>query len=753
MASVSSSLDAGLIALSMGDYKSAIAHLNAVSGSVDLSDFFRAQQGLVLAYEHSGEILSAIAICETLSQSDEEQVREWALTTQANLSAQGEIPTSTNDVTGFVPLETSAPARPPFKQQPRKPENKETKTLKVTTKQLPLPPGPTPPLPTNSWRQAERAKSWKDLASVNLVPFWLLQAATAIALFWVIRFLLRFVMGLTNDILVFLPFSDPVQFLYTDPTQLLLWTCVFFIGVSPWLLDGLLSYFYGRQNLTPEALTIYSPEAIRVLQRHSRQRGCLMPKLGILPLKAPLILTYGNSPRTARIVVSQGLLDQLADDEIATIYASQLAQIKQWDFVVMSQVLLWSMLPYLVYQQLSEWGNAVDVKRQAAVGTKNFYFLTLLFFCTAAIASIAYLVWCLLTGTALWLSQLRLYLSDRMAMEMTGNPNALTRALLKMAIGIARDIEKQGQTSWQLESLNLLNLVGYQQAMSIGSLSGDNTWESLLAWDYLNPGRYLFVINHTHALIGDRLQILSQVARKWHLDTELNLDSLSKTKNKNNRTLSAFYSALLDRSVDKPLWLQIAPFLGIPLGLALAAALWLIWQFAFAVQWLNLRWIYDNWSFSEGCLLIGFSIGTFIRINAMFPDIKNATVQSELGLGKILSDSTALPINSYPVRLQGKLLGRRGVFNWLGQDLIWQSPQGLVKLHHIAMPFGALSPRDWIERRVILTGWLRRGATAWIDLESLQISGKTIHSAHPILSTVLAGAAAAWGSYILFKSN
>jgi Zn-dependent protease with chaperone function len=602
------------------------------------------------------------------------------------------------------------------------------------------------------WRQAGRAKSWKELTPVNLLAFWLLQAGTALALFWVIRFLLRSIMGLTNDLLVFLPFSEPWQFLYTDPTQLLLGTGVLCIGVSPWLLDGLLSYFYGRQNLTLESLTTYSPEGIRVLQRHSRQRGCLMPKLGILPFKAPIVLTYGNLPRTARIFVTQGLLEQLADDEIATIYASQLAHIKQWDFVVMSLVLLMSLLPYLIYQQFSEWGNAVDVKRQAAIGTKNFYFLTLIFFLAVAIASIAYLVWCLLTGTALCLSQLRLYLSDRYAMQITGNPNALTRALLKMAMGIARDIEKQGQTSWQLESLNILNYIGYQQAVSIGSLPRDISWETLLVWDYLNPRRYLFVINSTHPLMGDRLQRMCQVAKKWHLDPELNLaspPSSSKKSNKQNRILSV----LALREGDKSAWLQIAPFLGIPLGLALAAALWLIWQIAFALEWLNLKWIYDNWSFSEGCLLIGFSIGTFIRINTMFPDIKNATVQSELNLGKILSDSTALPINSYSVSLQGKLLGRRGVYNWLGQDLIWQSTQGLVKLHHIPLPFGSLSPWHWIERRVILTGWLRRGATTWLDIESLRISGKTIHGTHPLLSTILASAAAAWGSYILFKNN
>ena len=71
------------------------------------------------------------------------------------------------------------------------------------------------------------------------------------------------------------------------------------------------------------------------------------------------------------------------------------------------------------------------------------------------VASLVYGLWGLLTGTGLWLSRLRLYYSDRVASEITGNPNALIRALLKISIGIAADIQKEEHTSWQLESLNL----------------------------------------------------------------------------------------------------------------------------------------------------------------------------------------------------------------------------------------------------------------------------------------------------------
>jgi len=176
---------------------------------------------------------------------------------------------------------------------------------------------------------------------------------------------------------------------------------------------------------------------------------------------------------------------------------------------------------------------------------------------------------------------------------------------------------------------------------------------------------------------------------------------------------------------------------------------WLAWQLAFALKFLNLKWIYEDWSFITGCLLIGFSIGTVMRINPFFPDIKPATVQTDNSLPNLLSDPSALPIDSISVRLVGKLLGRQGTSNSLAQDLILQSSAGLVKLHHISWLGHSVNHQDMIGRQIIVTGWFRRGATPWIDIQTLETqSGKTIHSPHPIWSIFLAVAAQAWGAYV-----
>ena len=361
---------------------------------------------------------------------------------------------------------------------------------------------------------AGRAKRW-TLAPVNLLPLWLLQFGTATLLFWLIRELLKFALAGTNTLLVKLPYLEPFQLFYRDPTQFVLLTLGILLILSPWLVDKLLRLFYGLQPLAINTLSTHSPEASRVLQRYCRQRRWSLPQLGILPTSAPVALTYGNLRRTARIVVSQGLLEQLADDEIATIYASQLGHIAHWDFVVMSLVTLVTQLLYTIYRQVSQWGDRTNViLRSTAV----------------AISSLAYGVWWLLSGCAVWVAQLRLYYSDRLAAEITGNPNALSRALLKISQGIVLDIQQQGHTSWLLESLNLLTPVGYRQAITLSNCHSATQLERILAWDCLNPHRYWLTINNSHPLIGDRLHYLNQIAHHWHLDTELNPVKIQNSK-------------------------------------------------------------------------------------------------------------------------------------------------------------------------------------------------------------------------------
>lgn len=851
------SLEAGLAALKQGDYSSAIAHLEGILGlDASQNTHLRAQMGLVMAYERTGEPQQAIALCQNLLQSGQPKVEQWASNTLTDLAKRyshllnapdsshqaANTLSEASDATGFMPLDETPPSAPdvtgfvsfdptPQQQQSsrqtpssqpfvkgreisgRAPGNRHQESLNPTnldpnsspshsresgeginvSRGSDFPPSQATASETGTstrspllnaenqqaapstriieWRQAGRAQDWRPLKPIKLGRLLFVQVVTAIVLFWVIRVVVGFGMATTNNILLKLPYGQPIQAFYADPTVALWLVLAILLCASPWLIDRILKQFYGLKPLPLSQLASQYPETARVVQRYCRQRGIPLPTLGILPALAPAALTYGNLPRTARIVITQGLLEQLADDEIATVFASELGHIVNWDFVFMSLILLVVQLPYIVYWQVAEWGDRMKAEsEQANTQGNKLYFLLFgfTFIVAVLVAAISYSVYWLFRWPALWFSRTRTVLSDRRAAEITGNPNGFTRALLKMSIGIANDIKKYRATSWFLEGFDLLMPLGHRQAISLGSYSQFVSFESLLRWDCTNPYRHWLVINYAHPLTGDRLRLLGRFAQYWQLETELDLDAFtqpSRSRDGSRNSLvsaaSGFWQFLLQSHKVLPL-LQSAILSGLVMGLALKGTLWLIGWIGNLANIRQILWLYQdrNGSLLMGSLLIGFSISIFAYINAYFPDITPSNAIAEPNLLNLYDNPTALPSESQPVSLTGQLLGRRGISNWLGQDLILNASSGLVKLNFQSQlgPLGNLlplgtRPSDLVDRQVTATGWFRRGVTPWIDIETLDSqSGKTSHAGYPVWLTIVACAAAIWGAYIIWQS-
>jgi hypothetical protein len=110
------------------------------------------------------------------------------------------------------------------------------------------------------------------------------------------------------------------------------------------------------------------------------------------------------------------------------------------------------------------------------------------------------------------------------------------------------------------------------------------------------------------------------------------------------------------------------------------------------------------------------------------------------------------------VEFTGKLLGRQGLQNWLGVDLIIETDSGLVKLHYFSilgslgnlLPLGT-RPSDLVGESVTVMGWFRRGVTPWIDVETLSTSdGKVSRAHYPLWLVILAVVAAIWASYLIW---
>ncbi|MCG5061397.1 MAG: M48 family metalloprotease [Limnoraphis sp. WC205] len=792
------SLETGLAALKQKQYQTAITHLEAIAQSQSSRTAgIQAQMALVVAYERTRNVKKAIALCQSLAQHPKPKVKTWAEKTLQELKvrysvetkpqAEHKNPTPPPKEPGFVPFE------PPQKQSSvdeqlnnyrsksaqkqshifkeintnksdileenfinkieastsleneNNIQSQETLEDKISTKFEQL-----------TWRQAERATEWRRLKSLNLTRFYVEQALTIWAFIWFTPRLIEFLMDTTNNVLLWLPFVNPIQLFYRDPTQFVYISFAVLLVLSPWLLDGLLKLAYGMKPLPMTTLFNSSQEANRILRSYCQQRNWKVPALKVLPTNAPIAITYGWLPRFARIVVSQGLLDQLSEDEIAVIYAREIASVGEWNFLVMSFVTIILQIPYQLYWQSAQWvEQSGDLINRLPEKVPNFVrsilslIIPILNGIFTIISPFSYGLYRILRLPTLWLSRRRVYYSDRTACNLTGNPNGLTRAIVKIAIGMAKEIQQQG-TSSLLEGFDLLMPVSSSQALTFGSVAADyGKIESLLTWDLANPYRQWLEINNTHPVIGDRLLILSQYASFWNLNTELDLSA------KNSASTS-------DRSLQhRRLLLQGAPYFGLPAGLMLGSLIWLLGGFLSAVGVWQLEWLFGDFWILAGCIPLTCSLGIFLRINSFFGEIKPSTPLQNPSLVSLLTDANALPIDSQPLYLEGKLQGREGLSNLMGQDLILKTATGLIKLHYIPeltplAIFGkSTHPVELIGESINLRGWWRRGATPWIDVETLQTQDHqvTLTGGHPIWSTILACVLAFWGAYMISQGG
>jgi len=735
------SLAAGLAALQQRQFSGAIANLEEVPRSAHPAVWWKAQVGLVNAYAGNGQWDGAIALCQSLTTAPNASVQTWA--TQW---LQKHAPTAPEPAAWEADLAANLTLRKPGRSPaPRSTPTPATPAPAGTAVTPPLaPPASSFPLATEpivapgAWAMAGRAQQRSKLAQVDHARLWALGGLTVLALGAVLRAIAQTLQNIYNAILTNPPLAGlnlGRWGLYRDPLVVIIVVLLLAFGLSYWGLRAWLRHAEQLQPLKLSTLERYSPEAKELLLQRSR-RGKSYPApghLGYLPTQLPLAFTYGLWPGKAQLVLSQGLLDLLAEDEIAAIVAGELAHLRFWDGPLLSGLVGLAQLPYALYWQAAKWGDRTPNPKYKALAT--------------VVSVAAYGLFWVIRLLGLWLSRLRLEYSDRAATELTGNPNALSRALLKLAMGTAHEIETTGATPPLLERLDLLTPVGLQVAAHVGSRYPAHPGPGLLEWDRQNRFQPLLVFRDSHPPLGDRLYRLHRYAQTYRLPTELNFAPLPPPKRPTLREA-------------RPFLLQSLPWLGLVLGAVLGQGFWWFGAIADQMQWFSLDWFRNNFIVFVTSF-VGFSLGTVLRFNAFFPDIKRISTLPETSLPSLLEDPTALPGKPSIVRLQGQLLGRKGIGNAIAQDLWLKTPEGLIRLHFLPtfktqlLPMaGGLQLQRFLGQPIVITGWFRRGSIPWVDLHSLHAQqGKSLIAGHPIWSVILALVLTFWSCYQIITGD
>ncbi|WP_013323123.1 M48 family metalloprotease [Gloeothece verrucosa] len=514
--------------------------------------------------------------------------------------------------------------------------------------------------------------------------------------------------------------NDPALGLIISITLTIVFSLVSFF-LSPVIMDWVQAGLYGTRWVSLTELRHYSKESAEVIERVCQEKNLKQPRLGIIDDQNPTAFTYGSLPNNARLVVSEGLFTYLDDDEAATVYAHELGHIVHWDFAVMTVASTLVQITYLIYvflNRISRGGGHNKIKSAAG---------------QAALA--AYIFYLIGTYLILYLSRTREYYADHFAAETTGNPNGLSRALVKIAYGIVEEGKRTAQPSQLIQGTRALGIADPKAASSTGTAyriaSNPREVGQVFLWDMFNPWGWWMELNSTHPLTGKRIRALTTYAEHLGLETEFDMALVVREGRRLNKT-KLYGTFFLD------VILLNAPWLGVIIGFILGAIL------APPTGMYALLITFPLW---------GFGIGMIAQTLIMYPNFGQAPQTDILTL---MRDPYASPLRGKPVRLECELIGRGDAGYRFGSELKLQDSTGMIFARYASrlgpignFLFGWKQVDQLIGLQVKTVGWFHRGLVPCLDLIRLKNSYTTVNSYHRFWRFLLAAMAGVLGLLLL----
>jgi Zn-dependent protease with chaperone function len=471
--------------------------------------------------------------------------------------------------------------------------------------------------------------------------------------------------------------------------------------INPWIIQWLIP-----AAVIPHVDGRYDTEHVlgEIVARRCQQAGIPLVKLGVVDDGNPNAFTFGRTPGDARIWVTRGLLERLDERELDAVIAHEVGHVKNWDFVVMTVAAVVPLLLYLCW--IVARGSNRNEARAVAIG-----------------AYIAYLV---AQFTLLALSRAREYAADHWSCTATGDGDALSSALVKIAYGMGQaDAErkeeiaalqaadklgkkraKRIESRWRrAQSMRALGIFEPRQAeaMAAAFARGIDPQRAIAAmrWDLINPwGRTLEKLS-THPLTARRIAALDRSGLPGAPQT------WSVLRHQAVVTADPEMRSRVRQRFPFELVVAVAPW-----ALLLAA---LFGAFAGSLAALGLALI------AAGALFV-------LKQNLRYPD----GFQPANEIAGLLERLDAGPVTGIPVEVRGTIIGRGTPGFVLSPDLVVQDTTGFVPLHYLQpIPFarewfGLFQADKWMGRTVIARGWYRRLLGPVIELRDVRDADPTV---------------------------
>lgn len=450
--------------------------------------------------------------------------------------------------------------------------------------------------------------------------------------------------------------------------------------LGPWILDLSLTWMHSLSwtgvGGLPRPLGQFLTDACR-------EKGIPLPRIGVIKDGNPNAFTYGRVPSDARLVVTTGLLEMLDDDEQAAVIGHELGHIAHYDMLVMTMAGLVPVILYAIYRMCTKSrGSSSKGKGQLA-----------------AIGVAAYLLYILTNYLVLALSRLRELHADRYGADLTGRPNALASALVKIAYGLAgrRGAEQGEEEKGEIAMGRLFGVFDPTSAKALavaasrgGAISRENILGAM-QWDLWNPWADVYEFNSTHPLPAKRIDHLGRQAAALGQEPFILFDLEKPESFFDEFLVDLFYGAL--------------PWTGAVLGLAGGAVA------AYGPWW--------AWG------LAGLSLGAAGRLRFAYP----SGGWPEASAAALLKQVKVSAIRPIPTNLKGTVIGRGSPGFVLCEDIVLQDATGFVVLDY-EQPlrlfdyfFALTQVKALIGQEVEVEGWYRRAPVPYIQVRRLRWPG------------------------------
>jgi hypothetical protein len=322
------------------------------------------------------------------------------------------------------------------------------------------------------------------------------------------------------------------------------------------------------------------------------------------------------------------------------------------------------------------------------------------------VALVSYVAYVVSQYIVLLLSRVREYFADRFAGEVTGDPDKMATALVKIAYGLASAQPAEGDEEKKQSQREQIRMVAGRSfgvfdpkaAMAL-ALAGAGTGqfgtaaiENAMKWDLWNPWAIWFELNSSHPLPAKRIRALDKQTEAYGHTPSMAFRAVQP---------ESYWDEFL---VD--LFVNFLPGMGFVAGLIVGGAVT-----ALTGWWLS----------ALGLTVLGWGVAWWLQRRRTY----GGRFDQEREISSLVQEVEVSAVRPIAATIQGRVIGRGVPGLFYSEDLVMQDNTGFITLDYrqpiglLDFLFGVFKAEKLIGKSGQALGWYRRAPRPYFEVRHI----------------------------------